>query len=1006
MFDLTMKFIFSAACLFVVAPHVQAQSCRNFRFQFLTLQQGFTAFVASPNELRVQVNECAGAPFTNGRVVADFNTSDRQLVLEHKGGGIWSADWIPVEVTGREVAITLFASTTLQFDGDQIVGSVRQTGSVIFEKDTTLFNATASSPRATQTLSLMNVGTRPEQVRIAASETTPWLSVSPNDSTVSPRQSVQVSISVDPATAGLGPHSGSVTVISEDGRALGTTQISLLVDPTPQLTASTASVAVTQNARTPPTSRPLQLTNNTTVPIGFSLSAGAAWVSFSPNQGTIEPGQRSTVTVSFNALALEPGVYNETLVVQHSNGARLPVPLLFNVRPQPVLAPTLTTDSAGLEFTSVAGGSDSNRAVNLKNLNAITLRYAASTLTRDGNRWLTVSPSSGAVDPDGSMAMTVTASPIGLQPGTYEGQIFVNTGQGGLLTLTVVQVVGAGLQLSGTSLSFEATAGAAAPAAQTLSITNRGTGTLGWTITTSTTAGGNWLAVNTTSGTSTAGAATSPVSVSVQQQGLAPGTYSGEVRVSTAGSSEVLTVPILLTVQAAPAQSALSVTPLRLAFTAQVGGANPAAQAIQVRNGLSSAVSVQLASSAPWLILDRTQETIAPQAVLNVAVQARIQDLRSGQYPALVTVARTGAPSSTVSVVLTVTESAMCTGNSLRVSVIAPTADFVATVGRAVPLEVAATDNCGRAITVTGVTARARFSTGEPDVTLAAIAPGRWGGTWVPRGSPGTRVSIMFTAIVPAADRTLQADLASVNGVIKGEAGIPVITREGVLNSATLRPGNSHAPGTLVAIFGSRFSECTAAAAVVPLPTELCGTEVRLADRALPLLYVGPDQINAQLPYDVPVNSTQQLLVRRGNVLSFPEPITIVPAMPGVFTMNQTGTGAGIALTQSGLIADMTNPLRPGQAAVIFAVGLGLVDPPIQAGAVASASAIRRTVAGVTVTIGGQTTGTLFAGLAPGFIGLYQVNFTVPPRITTGDAVPLTITAGGQTSPPVTVPVR
>jgi uncharacterized protein (TIGR03437 family) len=142
------------------------------------------------------------------------------------------------------------------------------------------------------------------------------------------------------------------------------------------------------------------------------------------------------------------------------------------------------------------------------------------------------------------------------------------------------------------------------------------------------------------------------------------------------------------------------------------------------------------------------------------------------------------------------------------------------------------------------------------------------------------------------------------------------------------------------------------------------------------------------------------------NALSTAEEITILPATPGIFTTNQTGTGAAIVLTQSGTIADVANPLRLGQVAVIFAVGLGRIDPTVREGVGADVRTIRRTVAGVTVTIGGNAASTLFAGLAPGFIGLYQVNFTVPSQLTPRDAVPLTITAGGQTSPQVTVPVR
>ncbi len=60
----------------------------------------------------------------------------------------------------------------------------------------------------------------------------------------------------------------------------------------------------------------------------------------------------------------------------------------------------------------------------------------------------------------------------------------------------------------------------------------------------------------------------------------------------------------------------------------------------------------------------------------------------------------------------------------------------------------------------------------------------------------------------------------------------------------------------------------------------------------------------------------------------------------------------------------------------------------------------------VSVAVGGQPAAVLFAALTPGFVGLYQVNAVVPASVAPGDAVPLVVTAAGQSSAPVTVPVR
>lgn len=64
------------------------------------------------------------------------------------------------------------------------------------------------------------------------------------------------------------------------------------------------------------------------------------------------------------------------------------------------------------------------------------------------------------------------------------------------------------------------------------------------------------------------------------------------------------------------------------------------------------------------------------------------------------------------------------------------------------------------------------------------------------------------------------------------------------------------------------------------------------------------------------------------------------------------------------------------------------------------------TVNPVSVTIGGQEAQVIFAGLAPGFAGLYQVNAIVPPGINASNEAPVSLTVAGQASPPVTMAVR
>jgi len=100
---------------------------------------------------------------------------------------------------------------------------------------------------------------------------------------------------------------------------------------------------------------------------------------------------------------------------------------------------------------------------------------------------------------------------------------------------------------------------------------------------------------------------------------------------------------------------------------------------------------------------------------------------------------------------------------------------------------------------------------------------------------------------------------------------------------------------------------------------------------------------------------------------------------------------------------DTSNPANANDILIIYCAGLGEVNPPVVAG---SAAVLSKTVNPVTVTIGDQSVTPDFAGLAPGFAGLYQVNARVPGGLKAANDVPLQISVVGQKSAPFPIPVR
>jgi len=319
-------------------------------------------------------------------------------------------------------------------------------------------------------------------------------------------------------------------------------------------------------------------------------------------------------------------------------------------------------------------------------------------------------------------------------------------------------------------------------------------------------------------------------------------------------------------------------------------------------------------------------------------------------------------------------------------------------------MEVKAVDKCGTAYTAGRMFLT--FSNGDPLLPLVHTGNGNWAGTWTPaRGGLNTPVAVKATAINAESERVIYGGEAILNGVLGRGASVPTIAPGAIQNGASFSTDATVAPGTWISIKGVGLAERTELSAKAPLETTLGGAQVVLADKELPLIFASDGQINAQVPFDLPLNTDHQIWVKRGSAVSVPSSITITSAQPAVFTSDQTGRGQGVAVEAvSQRIADLTAPVREGQTIIIYCTGLGAVSPPVSAGVPAPGAS--RTTSPVTVTIGGRPAQVPYAGMSPGSIGLYQINTVIPAGVAAGDAVPVMIEVAGQRSPPVTIAVR
>ena len=248
--------------------------------------------------------------------------------------------------------------------------------------------------------------------------------------------------------------------------------------------------------------------------------------------------------------------------------------------------------------------------------------------------------------------------------------------------------------------------------------------------------------------------------------------------------------------------------------------------------------------------------------------------------------------------------------------------------------------------------------------------------------------------------------------------GAPSLPPNSVVNGSSFRlatdPNGAIAPGAIVAIFGTDLAGDTLLAGEVPLPKTLGDTSVTFDNIPAPLIFVSRMQTNAQVPFELMAGAgTVTVQVTRGGETSEAQPVGIAAVSPGIFTMNEQGTGQGAILiantpflaAPAGVLED-SRPAQRGEFISIFCTGLGPVMPEVPSGNVApSTPPLAETMSTPLVNIAGIPALVTFSGLAPRFVGLYQVNVQVPMGVPSGPEQPVEIIINGVSSNIVTVAV-
>lgn len=237
--------------------------------------------------------------------------------------------------------------------------------------------------------------------------------------------------------------------------------------------------------------------------------------------------------------------------------------------------------------------------------------------------------------------------------------------------------------------------------------------------------------------------------------------------------------------------------------------------------------------------------------------------------------------------------------------------------------------------------------------------------------------SVRWTPGTGAAN-TLQASIPGGPAVSAAALGKPAIANNGVVNAASWTAGLT--PGGLATVFGVNLAGKTG--------------DVLVNGTGVPVLFAGTDQINFLVPPET-ATGTARVQIRTELGTSDAVTVPVLPVQPGIFFDSASEYGA-VLVAGTGQPTQNT-PVARGGTIEIYGTGFG----PVQR----ASNGLSSTVAPAEVTVGGAPAEVLFSGLAPGFIGLYQINARISGPTPSGRQ-PLVLRAGGVASNTVPIAVR
>jgi uncharacterized protein (TIGR03437 family) len=752
-----------------------------------------------------------------------------------------------------------------------------------------------------------------------------------------------------------------------------------------------------------------------------SLDGGSAGtvapssLSVSPTDGYTD----ATVVIAADPLKLQAGTVTARLVISFPNGQPTVIQnVTFQVSSAPpklqVLPDTIVLNGVNNDFIPVSS------PVFIRNAGGGGPQPFTATLVGNTTPFLTVTPTSGTTNQNAPALTIQDHGTPKAKTGAYTTVLHITSGSMSqdvpvnFLAKSDLLFFG----LSQTGAYFKAQQAVGTQLTQSFSILVA-SGAVSWTASVS--SAQDFVTVTPTSATVSPGA---PGKVTIGVKPLnTPGTYYALVTITPTVFTDAIS-PVFLTVvynvTAAPPVPDLG--PAGLVFVSALGAAAPASQNINIFPSSTTAQAYKVGAaggfidvvnpsgsdsgSSPAPIAIKVDPTILPKpGFYRGNVQVGFPQLGTYRTADVLTIILPSGvtPPANSSEAEGTTPQATCTPSQIAVVGTTMAGNFSTPASWPTVIQTRVLDDCANSVTNAKVVLD--FSNGDAPLSAPLEAcsaeqgcggntDGRYAATWV-SSHPGP-----VTVTVRAVAGTMSTSAIYTGAITPNIA--PAVAPNGTVNNLFVQPGAALAPGTIAAIYGSSMSGgLTGQPGQVPLITKFQGTSVVIGGRLAPFYYASDGQLDVQLPSELNPNQTYALVVTSNGAISVPQNVTVGSATPGVAAFPD---GRLIAQHLDFTFVDAGHPAKAGEILVMYLDGMGATNPPVPTGTAAPSKPLAEVVTPAIVTVDGNPSVVVFAGLSPGAVGLYQIDFTVPTNAKTGN-LNVVVTQNGTPANTTTIPV-